>query len=132
MNNKVLIVDDARGVVESLAAIFSQRGYLTKSARSAEDALRLIVQWVPDFALLDVILPGMDGINLAIAIQEMCPHCKVLLFSGCAETGDLLAQAKSNGHNFEIVAKPVNPRFLLETAARMLTIESFSPSERVN
>jgi DNA-binding NtrC family response regulator len=120
MNNKVLIVDDARGVVESLAAIFSQRGYLTKSARSAEDALRLIVQWAPDFAVLDVMLPGMDGINLAIALKEICPNCKVLLFSGCAETEDLLVQANSNGHYFEILAKPVNPRFLLEAAARML------------
>jgi CheY-like chemotaxis protein len=120
MNNKVLIVDDAGGVVESLAAIFSQRGYLTKSARSAEDALGLIVQWAPDFALLDVMLPGMDGINLAIALKEICPNCKILLFSGCAETEDILAQAKSNGHNFEIVAKPAHPTFLLEAAARML------------
>jgi CheY-like chemotaxis protein len=120
MNHKVLIVDDVRGVVESIAAIFSQRGYFTKSARSAEDALRLIVQWAPDFALLDVMLPGMDGIKLAIALKEICPNCKVLLFSGCAETEDLLAQAKSNGHHFEILAKPVHPTLLLEAAARML------------
>jgi CheY-like chemotaxis protein len=120
MNHKVLIVDDVLGVVESLAAIFSRRGYLTNSARTAEDALRLVVQWAPDFALLDVMLPGMDGIKLAIALKEICPNCKILLFSGCAETEDLLAEAKRNGHYFEILAKPVDPRFLLQAAASML------------
>jgi hypothetical protein len=44
----------------------------------------------------------------------------VLLFSGCAGTEDLLSQAKSNGHHFEILAKPVHPTFLLEAAGRVL------------
>ena len=58
-------------------------------------------------------MPGMTGIKVAIAVRGRLPDCKILLFSGQAATADLLQKAKTHGHEFEIVAKPIHPSDLL-------------------
>jgi CheY-like chemotaxis protein len=58
-------------------------------------------------------MPSMSGIEVAIAVRSRLQDCKILLFSGQAATADLLEQAKTNGHEFEIVAKPIHPSELL-------------------
>ena len=61
----------------------------------------------------DVIMTGMTGIEAAIKTREKMPRCKILLFSGQAATADLLERARAQGHEFEILAKPVHPTDLL-------------------
>jgi CheY-like chemotaxis protein len=61
----------------------------------------------------DVIMPDMNGIEAAIRIRKALPGCKILLFSGQAATADLLEKARAQGHEFEILAKPVHPQDLL-------------------
>lgn len=55
--HKVLVVDDERTIGDTLAVIFSLRGYDTRQAYSAEVALEIVAQWPPDLAILDVVLP---------------------------------------------------------------------------
>jgi DNA-binding response OmpR family regulator len=93
----------------TLAAIFTRRGFDAKVAPSAERAVELVAEWQPDLAILDVGLPKMNGIDLAIALKYSHPSCRVLLFSGQPSTTDLIAQAAAAGHLFEILAKPVYP-----------------------
>ncbi len=62
-------------------------------------------------------MPGMSGIDLAIQIKEQYPNCKVLLFSGLASTAGLLDEARRQGHDFEILAKPIHPSDLLAKMA---------------
>jgi DNA-binding response OmpR family regulator len=81
-NNRVLIVDDEKNICESLAAIFTSRGCESKVALSAEQAVEMIAEWQPDLAILDVGLPKMNGIDLAIALTNGHSSCRVLLFSG--------------------------------------------------
>jgi len=121
ISSKVLIVDDEKNICESLAAIFTSRGYEAKVASSAEQAVEIIAEWEPDLAILDVGLPKMNGIDLAIASKNGYPSCRILLFSGQPNTFDLLAQAEADGHLFEIVAKPVHPTVMLDRAARLLS-----------
>ena len=68
---------------------------------------------VPEVLIADVVMPGMTGIEAAIATRNKLPRCNILLFSGQAVTADLLAQASTQGHEFEILAKPVHPSDLL-------------------
>jgi DNA-binding response OmpR family regulator len=81
----------------------------------------MIAEWQPDLAILDVGLPKMNGIDLAIALKNGRPSCRVLLFSGQPNTADLLAQTEADGHLFEILAKPVHPSEMLGMAARVLS-----------
>ncbi|MGA7887166.1 MAG: hypothetical protein WCA44_15605, partial [Acidobacteriaceae bacterium] len=55
----------------------------------------------------------LNGIDAAIQIRAMLPGCKILLFSGQAATADLLERVRQQGHEFEILAKPVHPQDLL-------------------
>jgi CheY-like chemotaxis protein len=119
---KVLIVDDERLIADTLVIIFQNAGYQARAAYSAEEAAEIFASWFPDFALIDVILPGMNGINFAILLKEQFPDCKVSLFSGQAETNDLLKEANAQGHSLQILAKPVAPAELLSIAAKELQL----------
>jgi DNA-binding response OmpR family regulator len=114
MKPKVIIVDDETNIGNSLAATFTNRGYGSKTAFSAELAVEIIAGWEPDLAIVDVGLPKMNGIDLAIALKNGHPSCRVLLFSGQPSTDNLLAHAEADGHLFEIVAKPAHPTVMLD------------------
>ena len=119
---RILIVDDEAAIADTLALIFQmQRCYEIRVAYSAERAIELLAEWRPDLAVLDVILPEMNGIELALVIKANYPHCHVILFSGHANTGLLLEEAGKKGHQFEILAKPVYPDMMLERASALLS-----------
>lgn len=119
-SRKILVLDDEETIADTLALIFSSNGYEARPAYSAEQALEMLEQWRPDLAIIDVVLPGMNGIELAIFLKASYPECHFLLFSGQPGTGGLLEEAKKKGHLFEILAKPLHPTFMLATVANML------------
>jgi CheY-like chemotaxis protein len=117
---RVLIVDDEHVIADTLVTIFSAAGLDAVAVYSAEQALALMPKWHPHIAIVDVHLPGMNGIDLAIRLKAEHPDCRVTLFSGYASTGDLLEKARLDGHSFEVLAKPVHPTELLSLIARKL------------
>jgi len=68
----------------------------------------------PDVLISDVIMPRMTGVDLALHVRRLHPECRVLLYSGQIQTDDLMEKAKSQGHEFELLSKPVHPRQILE------------------
>lgn len=117
---KVLIVDDDKAIADSLALIFSNHGYVLRVAYSAEQAAEIVAKWEPALAILDVVLPGMNGIDFAIQLKSVSPNCHVILYSGQLVTAALAEEAEKNGHPFTIAPKPVHPTFFLEEASRLL------------
>lgn len=117
---QILVVDDEPVIADTLVAIFNAAGHSARAAYSAEQALDLLAQsgWAPDFALLDVLLPKMSGVDLAIRMRNEYPVCDVTLFSGYSATTALLQKAKSAGHHFKILAKPVHPSHFLDLISR--------------
>ena len=81
---RILLVDDEYVVAKTLAIIFSNEGYETRAVQSAEAALALLEteEWGPQLAIIDVLLPGMNGIDLAITLKAEYPEVQVSLFSG--------------------------------------------------
>jgi len=65
-------------------------------------------------------MPGMNGIELAMAVSERFPECKVLLFSGQAATAELLHRAQKQGCDFPLLPKPMHPEDLLKKVAEIL------------
>jgi DNA-binding response OmpR family regulator len=117
----ILIVEDEKMVADSLGQILSSRGYEARVVYSAEAALELIPQFSPDLAILDVMLPKMNGIELALVLKRRSAKCHILLFSGQPTVESLIKKAKSEGHEFEILAKPVHPSVMLETIEKLLS-----------
>jgi len=110
---KVLVADDEQVIANTLAIILNQAGFEAKAVYSGEKAVEALDSFRPDMLISDVIMTGMTGIEAAIETRTRRPHCKILLFSGQAATADLLDKARSQGHEFEILAKPVHPTDLL-------------------
>lgn len=118
----VLVVDDEAIIADSLAAILGQSGFAAMAAYDGLSALELARVVPPDLLLSDVAMPGMSGIDLAIAVSQATPGCKVILFSGQAATVDLLSTAREAGHDFTTLSKPLHPTELL--ARISATLES--------
>lgn len=110
---KVLVADDERVIADTLAIILNQSGFDATAVYSGESALEAAERLRPDMLISDVIMAGLNGIDAAIQIRALLPQCKILLFSGQAATADLLDRAQGQGHQFEILAKPVHPQDLL-------------------
>ena len=117
MNNpdkpKVLVVDDEHVIADTLAIILNKNGFDAAAVYTGTAAVERARVVKPDLIISDVIMPDMNGIDAAINIRKFLPGCKILLFSGQAATADLLNKARAQGHEFEILAKPVHPQDLL-------------------
>ncbi len=110
---RVLVVDDERVIADTLAIILNQNGFEATAVYTGTAAVDRARSSRPDLVISDVIMPDMNGIEAAIQIRQILPGCKILLFSGQAATADLLEKARAQGHEFEILAKPVHPQDLL-------------------
>jgi DNA-binding NtrC family response regulator len=111
---RVFVVDDEDVIASSLAMILRfQGGFHATSFTDPLKALEAAQAEVPDLLITDVVMPEMSGIDLAIQLRDVCPDCKVLLFSGQAATADLLEAARDAGYTFELLLKPVHPADLL-------------------
>jgi DNA-binding NtrC family response regulator len=116
----VLVVDDERVIADTLSIILGKSGFKTMTAYDGTEALKLASAVTPDLIISDVVMPGMSGIDLAIALTKLIPACKVLLFSGQAATIDLLAKAREDGHEFTTLTKPVHPTDMLRRISECL------------
>lgn len=110
---RVLVADDEQVIANTLAIILNQAGFDARAVYSGEKAIDALDTFQPDMLISDVIMTGMTGIEAAIQTRAKLPSCKILLFSGQAATADLLERARAQGHEFEILAKPVHPTDLL-------------------
>lgn len=116
----ILVVDDEKRIADTLALILETKGYVSQAAYDGHSALEVCRARTPNLVITDVVMPGMSGIELGIAIRRDFPWCKVLLFSGQAATAEMLENASTHGHRFELLAKPVHPVELLERVEQLL------------
>lgn len=110
----VLIVDDETIIADTLRLILLQNGFHAVVAYDGKAAVEKARQLNPDILLCDVVMPGLNGIELAIQLRRFLPHCRVLLLSGQAAVHDLLEDARLRGHHFDLLTKPVHPNELLD------------------
>lgn len=109
----VLVVDDEEIIADTRVAILAGWGYAAMASYDAETALEMARVIPPEILICDACLTGMNGVDLAIEIRSKVPDCKVILFSGQADSLNLLALTRNAGHNFTLLQKPVHPAELL-------------------
>jgi CheY-like chemotaxis protein len=113
------VVDDEPVIASTLVAILNSSGFIATAFASAEKAIEAAESSCPQLVISDVVMPGMNGIELAIKLKAICPRCKILLFSGQAVTCDLLKTASEQGHDFTLLLKPVHPKDLLAAIRKL-------------
>lgn len=114
----VLIVDDEHLIADTLAEILSDKGFEASAVYNPRHAIERIRELCPDIVITDVLMPGMNGIELAKQVRNTCPDTRILLVSGQAGTAELVEKAKREGYSFEMLAKPIGPDALLKRLRR--------------
>jgi CheY-like chemotaxis protein len=116
----VLVVDDEPIIAATAVEILRISGYRATCVHDGKAALEAARQAVPDVLLSDVLMPGMNGFELAKVIKRTYPVCKILLFSGNATTTQELAATGAPEQEFEVVSKPLHPADLLRLIEKAL------------
>jgi len=84
--SSVLVVDDEPVVLQLFSRVLSEKGLRTRTASSAEEALKLLEQGGIACVLADKNMPGMDGIEMLRRVREAQPHCAFIVMTGYAST----------------------------------------------
>jgi len=116
---RILVVDDEECIAETLVLILRSFGYEATARNDGRSALEECEIQAPDLVISDVMMPELNGIELAIQIEERYQACRILLISGLGSSIALLEEASQTGHSFEIMSKPIRPADLL---ARIKTV----------
>ena len=111
---KILVVDDEKRIADTLTEILEMSGFHVATAYDGWDALEAAARFHPDYLLSDVLMPRMNGVDLAIPMRKMYPEAKILLFSGQAGISEILLAGHRQGFEFELIAKPIHPLKLIE------------------
>jgi two-component system nitrogen regulation response regulator NtrX len=106
MSKKILVIDDETSILESLAGILSDEGFVPVCVDSAEEGLKRLESEVVDLVLLDIWMPGMDGIEALKQIKEEYPELQVIMISGHG-TIETAVQATKIGA-FDFIEKPLS------------------------
>lgn len=93
---KVLIVDDQNGIRVLLVEVFSSEGYQTFQAANGKLALEIVRSESPDLVLLDMKIPGMDGLDILKHIKQIDPTMKVIMMTAYGEL-DMIKEASDLG-----------------------------------
>jgi DNA-binding NtrC family response regulator len=118
--HSILVVDDEKNIADTVAWILQAAGYTARSAYDGSVALAMSREQTPDLIISDVLMPGISGVELAINASIEYPRCRILLFSGQAGGADMLDEARRQGHDFELLAKPIEPEDLVKKVAEVL------------
>jgi len=107
----VLVVDDEPTIVEVVGRYMERAGYETHSAPDGPEALRLAMLHRPDLVVLDVMLPGLNGIEVMKRLQESGERTAVILLTARGEESDRLVGLRHGADDY--VVKPFSPAELV-------------------
>jgi len=101
---RLLLVDDEAPVLEVLNEYFSSQGYAVETASTGADALTVAQHYRPDLVLLDIRMPGMDGVEVLKKLRELDPDLAVIMVT--ANEDSALARETLKIGAFDYVSKP--------------------------
>jgi CheY-like chemotaxis protein len=111
---RILVVDDEPLIADTIVQILNRSGFIAEAAYGGREAIEAARRIKPELVLSDVLMPHLDGVEAAIAIQKFLPETRIVLFSGQAATVEILARARTRGYHFELLAKPLHPTQLIK------------------
>ena len=106
MARTILIVDDEESIIQSLEGILTDEGFEVVSVASGSEALEKIDEVMPDLVLLDIWMPGIDGIETLIKIKESHPHLQVVMMSGHGTIETAVKATRLGAYDF--IEKPLS------------------------
>ncbi len=111
MARTILVVDDEASILQSLEGILSDEGFESITVKSGTEALEKIEEVMPDLVLLDIWMPGMDGMETLSRIREVYPNVQVIMMSGHGSIETAVKATKMGAYDF--IEKPLSLEKLL-------------------
>jgi DNA-binding response OmpR family regulator len=117
---KIVIVEDEPDILEVLSYNLKREGYKVQSASDGVNALALVRRELPDLVLLDLMLPGMDGIELCGTLKKdpQTQHCLIIMVTAKGEESDIVLGLGVGADDY--IAKPFSPRELVARVKAVL------------
>ncbi len=106
MEPTILVVDDEERITRSLAGILSDEGYRVQVASSGIEALKKVDDDLPDLVLLDIWMPGLDGMEVLKKLKEKYPSLQVIIISGHGNIETAVKATKLGA--FDFIEKPLS------------------------
>lgn len=123
---KILLVDDEEDFVSTLAERLSMRGMQTQTANNGQEALRIIEENPPEIVVLDVMMPGMNGLEVLRRIKSSKPDMPVILLTGIGSTSEGVQGMELGAADF--LMKPLQIEELIDKISEAVKRSSGGPS----
>jgi two-component system nitrogen regulation response regulator GlnG len=116
--SRILIVDDEEAVCDVLFRLLERQGYMPTIATNGETALEMVRLGIPDLMLLDIKMPGIDGMEVLRAAKKMAPNLPVFMITAWGGIDGAVEAMKQGAHDYLI--KPLNRKDLIARIQKTL------------
>lgn len=123
-NAKILIVDDEKDIIEFLQYSFEKEGFQVYSAGNGTEGKELAIKTRPDLIILDIMMPGIDGVELCKELRELPEFEDTIIIFLTARSEDYSQIAGFDVGADDYVTKPVRPRVLIARVKALLKRKS--------
>lgn len=129
MKDKILIVDDEQDILEFVGYNLKKEDFEVFTVNNSQDAIELAQRIKPQIILLDIMLPGIDGIELCGIMREQpeLKHTLIAFLTARAEDYSQIAGFNAGGDDY--ITKPVRPKVLISRIKALLKRTGSSPSQ---
>ncbi|MGD9974542.1 MAG: sigma-54-dependent transcriptional regulator [Desulfatirhabdiaceae bacterium] len=124
----IMIVDDERSIVRSLSGLLSDEGYEVITAGNGYEALKKIETESPDLVLLDIWMPGLDGIETLKEIKKNNPLIQVIIITGHGNIETAIKAIKLGA--FDLIEKPLSIEKVIVSIHRALNFQKLEEENR--
>lgn len=116
----ILIVDDEEDVLELVRYNLAKNGYAVETAATGEEALAKVRTKIPDLMILDLMLPGVDGLNVCKQLKSdhKTQHIPIIMLTAKGEEADIVTGLELGADDY--VTKPFSPKVLVARVRRSL------------
>ena len=123
---RVLVIDDEPRLLQVIESFLTLEGLSVSCAQSAEAGLRILAELTPDLVVIDINMPGIDGLEVCRRIKAESPTTPVLIFSGRGSVRDSERAQLAGASDF--VEKPFNLQNLLALIHKHMVPEESTPA----
>jgi two-component system phosphate regulon response regulator PhoB len=119
-SDNILVVDDEEDILELVRYNLSQAGYRVRTSTSGEAALRMTIDALPDLIVLDLMLPGIDGLEVARRLKKNSDTSRIpiVMLTAKGEESDVVVGLEMGADDY--VTKPFSPKILLARVKSVL------------
>ena len=129
---KILVVDDEKDILELVRYNLAREGYQVTSVTSGEEALKQVRTWVPDLIILDLMLPGVDGLDVCKQLKNdtRTVHIPIVMLTAKGEETDIVLGLELGADDY--ITKPFSPKVLLARVKAVLRRRKSEPIDKTD